>query len=348
MPSDAKTSASIEPASGSSGPTRRGPASITVTSDPKRRNTWASSTPMAPPPRTANESGTRAVRTASRLLQYGVATQAGDRRHPGSGPGPEHHGPLRLEGLVADHDPAGAVETGPAAHEPTALAHEAVHGDRVVPIVRGLVADAAGDWAHPGAPWPNRPTRRPSSTRPGGSTPGSSSSTARTPSRDIRRPRARRRCRPRRGRLRPAARPRPHHRVPYRPRRRPRLRSSKPPRSGPTSTRPLGDRSTHPLPAVRLHSHPLPDGSWHAYGAHRPQVRRRRPPHYRGVTESSASTPASPPLRWWSFDEILRRSKSMPTHPRGRGACRHAVDPHPRRSDDDPPEMSHCRSWRGS
>ena len=69
MPSDPKTSANSCPASGSSGPTRQGPASSTVTSEPKRRNTWASSTPMAPPPSTASDPGTSSVSMASRLVQ---------------------------------------------------------------------------------------------------------------------------------------------------------------------------------------------------------------------------------------------------------------------------------------
>ncbi len=44
-----------------------------MTSDPKRRNTWASSTPMAPPPSTTSESGTSSVSMAPRLVQYGVS-----------------------------------------------------------------------------------------------------------------------------------------------------------------------------------------------------------------------------------------------------------------------------------
>ncbi len=69
MPSDRNTSANSSPDSGSSGPTRWGPASSTVTREPKRWNTWASSTPMAPPPMTASESGTSSVSMASRLVQ---------------------------------------------------------------------------------------------------------------------------------------------------------------------------------------------------------------------------------------------------------------------------------------
>ncbi len=72
MPSSPNTSASNAPASGSSGPIRWGATSSTVTSAPKRRNTWASSTPMAPPPRTTSEAGTSSVSMASRLVQYGV------------------------------------------------------------------------------------------------------------------------------------------------------------------------------------------------------------------------------------------------------------------------------------
>ena len=69
IPSEPRTSARTADASGSSGPTRTGAASMMVTVAPNRWNTWASSTPMAPPPSTSSDSGTDSVAIASRLVQ---------------------------------------------------------------------------------------------------------------------------------------------------------------------------------------------------------------------------------------------------------------------------------------
>src|SRR5580704_5146060 len=77
IPSAANTSANSAPDSGSSGPIRQDPASSTETLDPNRWNTWASSTPMAPPPSTPNDAGTSSVSMASRLVQYGVSDNPG-------------------------------------------------------------------------------------------------------------------------------------------------------------------------------------------------------------------------------------------------------------------------------
>ena len=71
------TPAIISEASGSSIGTRRGVPSTTVTREPKRANTWASSRPMAPPPRTRSESGTSSVLMASRFVQYGSSFSPG-------------------------------------------------------------------------------------------------------------------------------------------------------------------------------------------------------------------------------------------------------------------------------
>ena len=71
-PSRSNTVARSSLDSGSSGPTSRGPASRTVTVAPKRAKTWASSTPIAPPPMTASEDGTSVASIASRFVQYGV------------------------------------------------------------------------------------------------------------------------------------------------------------------------------------------------------------------------------------------------------------------------------------
>ena len=68
-PSCASTSASIEEASGSSGPRMRGPASSSVTRTPNRANTWVISHPIGPPPTTTSEDGSDVTCTASRLVQ---------------------------------------------------------------------------------------------------------------------------------------------------------------------------------------------------------------------------------------------------------------------------------------
>ena len=72
MPSAVKIRSISSLASGSSNDTSRGSASTTVTAVPKRAKTWASSAPMAPPPSTISDSGTRSAWTISRLVQYGV------------------------------------------------------------------------------------------------------------------------------------------------------------------------------------------------------------------------------------------------------------------------------------
>ena len=77
MPSDSKTRASSSPASGSSNDTSRPSASTTVTCAPNLAKTWASSTPMAPPPSTISESGTSVALIASRLVQNGVPASPG-------------------------------------------------------------------------------------------------------------------------------------------------------------------------------------------------------------------------------------------------------------------------------
>jgi hypothetical protein len=58
--------------------------------------------------------------------------------------GGEYHRPGGVEGLIAGHDPPGAVEVRPGAYEPAALGGEPVHGGGVVPVGGGLVTDAPG------------------------------------------------------------------------------------------------------------------------------------------------------------------------------------------------------------
>ena len=75
MPSRANTSATRAPASGSTGPSRCGPASITVTRTPKRARAWASSAPIGPPPMTPSVDGRVSIRSTSRLVQNGVSAR---------------------------------------------------------------------------------------------------------------------------------------------------------------------------------------------------------------------------------------------------------------------------------
>ncbi len=71
------TSAASSPASGSSAGSSRSRPSRTVTAQPKRAKTWASSTPMTPPPRTSRDAGSSLDAMASRLVQYGVVPSPG-------------------------------------------------------------------------------------------------------------------------------------------------------------------------------------------------------------------------------------------------------------------------------
>ena len=77
MPSAVKTLSSSALLSGSSSGSSRAEPSTTVTLVPKRANTWASSTPIAPPPRMTSDSGASVVSIASRLVQNGVPASPG-------------------------------------------------------------------------------------------------------------------------------------------------------------------------------------------------------------------------------------------------------------------------------
>jgi hypothetical protein len=77
MPSRPNTSSISAPDSGSSAGSSWPSASTTVTADPKRENTWASSAPIAPPPRTISDRGTCSVSIAWWLVQYGVPARPG-------------------------------------------------------------------------------------------------------------------------------------------------------------------------------------------------------------------------------------------------------------------------------
>ena len=69
MPSRVNTRWMSSLASGSSNETSLGSASTTVTAVPKRANAWASSAPIAPPPRTIMDSGASSVCTISLFVQ---------------------------------------------------------------------------------------------------------------------------------------------------------------------------------------------------------------------------------------------------------------------------------------
>ena len=73
MPSRVKTSDTTVLTSGSSATRMRSAASSSVTCEPKRWKTWASSEPMAPAPMTARVPGAAVTFTTSRFVQYGVS-----------------------------------------------------------------------------------------------------------------------------------------------------------------------------------------------------------------------------------------------------------------------------------
>ena len=75
IPSSVRTFVMSSEDSGSSNTKSRGAASIVVTAEPKRRKTWPSSRPIAPPPITIRLFGTVSVSMASRLVQYGVSAK---------------------------------------------------------------------------------------------------------------------------------------------------------------------------------------------------------------------------------------------------------------------------------
>ena len=128
------------PRAGSSRPV----ASTTVTLAPKRAKTWASSDPIAPPPRTISDSGTCSVSMASRLVQNGVPGQARDRRHGRRGAGADHDPAPRRAARSSPSRPepvTGRDDRAVPAEQQAALAGEPVGGGRVVPVVGGLVPD---------------------------------------------------------------------------------------------------------------------------------------------------------------------------------------------------------------
>ena len=59
--------------SGSSWPRTWSPYSMTVTSDPRRRNAWAISTPIGPPPRISRRPGSSVCEKTVSFVQYGTS-----------------------------------------------------------------------------------------------------------------------------------------------------------------------------------------------------------------------------------------------------------------------------------
>ena len=116
MPSRANTAASRSLASGSSSGTSRSAPSATATRLPNRAKTCASSTPMAPPPRTTNDSGTCSASIASWLVQNGVPARPGIGGTAGALPAAMTM-PSRARSTCASPaaPPAGVTVTSPGA-----------------------------------------------------------------------------------------------------------------------------------------------------------------------------------------------------------------------------------------
>ena len=132
-------------ASGSSLTSSRSAISTRVTCTPNREKTWANSQPIGPPPSTTTDAGSSVSATASRLVQYGVSSRPSIGGAPGRVPVLSTT-PLRGDvRRVADDDAARPVEAGVAADEPRAAVLEPLDGDRVVPVVGGLLAHPPGD-----------------------------------------------------------------------------------------------------------------------------------------------------------------------------------------------------------
>src|SRR5438067_1181875 len=74
-PSSRRCGSRASPASGSSRARNRGPASTTVTLEPRRAKPCASSTPTAPPPSTTSRAGSSRGTAAWRLVQYSTLSR---------------------------------------------------------------------------------------------------------------------------------------------------------------------------------------------------------------------------------------------------------------------------------
>ena len=77
MPSASRCGRSAAPASGSSRPRNVGPASITVTLEPRRAKACPSSMPIEPPPRIASDTGSSFGIAAWRLVQNSTLSSPG-------------------------------------------------------------------------------------------------------------------------------------------------------------------------------------------------------------------------------------------------------------------------------
>ncbi len=108
MPSASRADCASLDDSGSSNGSSRSAASTTVTLEPNRANAWASSSPIAPPPRTISESGRSLVSKASLFVQYGVSAKPSIGGITGSVPAPMTT-PRRASNVV----PSTSTKPGP-------------------------------------------------------------------------------------------------------------------------------------------------------------------------------------------------------------------------------------------
>ena len=118
MPSASRCGRSAAPASGSSRPRNVGPASITVTLEPRRAKACPSSTPMAP---AAEDRQRRRQLPRNRRLAVGPeldGVQAGDGRDRRGAAVGDHHGAARDELLASDRDRAQVRQCPFASKEP--------------------------------------------------------------------------------------------------------------------------------------------------------------------------------------------------------------------------------------
>ena len=184
--SRAATSATSSPAKGSSRESRCSPPSTRVTLVPSVDQAWASSLPTGPPPSTIMLSGTCLAVVASRLFQASTESRPSIGGIAAPLPVATTTALRAVSDVVADDDPALAVEAAGAAEELDAAFFQPGQLARVVEVVDHLVAavedrlrvelavDRRGDPGHPprlgqqrrpGAAAPSRACRRSRSIR---------------------------------------------------------------------------------------------------------------------------------------------------------------------------------------
>ncbi len=162
MPSDPNTSASNVPASGSSGPTRRGRASSTVTSAAEAAEHLGQLDADGATAQHGQRGRHLLGLDGLAVGPVGRAGQSGHRGDPGPGPDVEDHGPFGLDDPVPHRHPLRPLQPSPSPHQAAALVLEPLGGHRVVPRRRwprrGCVGPPGPSRA---APWPCRPCPAP-------------------------------------------------------------------------------------------------------------------------------------------------------------------------------------------